>query len=60
MMDRLRLVAEPLGRRAVVPHVLDARLGGDREAGGYSLGAEHPRHLGDVRALAAEQLAHVA
>src|SRR5205807_1967083 len=35
-------------------------LGRDREAGGYSLRAEYAGHLGDVGALAAEQLAHVA
>ena len=39
---------------------VDACLGRDREARGHALGAEDPRHLGDVRALAAEQVAHVA
>ena len=41
-------------------HERDARLGGDREAGGNHARAEHARHLGDVRALAAQQHAHVA
>ena len=41
-------------------HERDARLGGDGEAGGHQVGPEHARHLGDVRALAAEQHAHVA
>ena len=40
-------------------HVGDARLSRDREAGGHPVGAENPRHLGDVRALAAEQVAHL-
>ena len=32
-------------------HVRHAGLGRDREAGRHALGAEHARHLGDVRAL---------
>ena len=44
---------------SVVAHVGDARLGGDREARRDALLAEHARHLGDVGALAAEQVAHV-
>ncbi len=62
-----RLLLEPVegGRDLLVRHlaglhVLDARLGRDREAGGHALGAEHARHLGDVRALPSEQVAHVA
>jgi hypothetical protein len=39
-------------------HVRDARLGRDREAGRDPIGAEHPGHLGDVRPLSAEQVAH--
>ena len=54
------LVLEAVGLGAVGLHVGDARLGRDREARGHALGAEDARHLGDVRALAAEQLAHVA
>ena len=48
------------GTERVGLHVGHARLGGDREAGRHALGAEHARHLGDVGALAAEQVAHVA
>ena len=50
----------PVGLLLAAVHVGDAGLGGDREAGRHPLGAEHARHLGDVGALAAEQLAHVA
>ena len=53
-------LGEPVGLGAVVAHVLHARLRGDGEAGRHALRAEHARHLRDVRALAAEQLAHVA
>jgi hypothetical protein len=52
--------AQPVGRAAPTAHVLDARLGRDREAGGHQLRAEHARHLGHVGALAAQQLAHLA
>ena len=51
--------SRPSGSAAVL-HVEDARLGRDREARGHALGAEDARHLGDVRALAAEQIAHLA
>ena len=54
------LILHPLREGAVGLHVGHARLGGDREAGGHALGTEHARHLSDVRALAAQQLAHVA
>ena len=54
------LLGHALGLLLVGLHVGDAGLGGDREAGRDALGAQHPRHLRDVRALAAEQLAHVA
>ena len=56
---RVDLLGQVVGRRPVAAHVLDARLGGDREARGYSLGPQDARHLGDVGALAAEQVAHV-
>ena len=59
--ERVRdLLLEAGGLLAAGRHVGDARLGGDREARRHALGAEHPRHLGDVRALAAEQVAHLA
>ena len=59
-LERLRdLVGHPVGLLLVGLHVGDARLGGDREAGRHAVGAEHAGHLGDVRALAAEQVAHV-
>ena len=54
------LLLEAVRERAVRLHVGDAGLGRDREAGRHALGAEDARHLGDVGALAAEQLAHVA
>ena len=49
-------VGQALGliEAAVGVHVGHARLGGDREARGDALGPEDPRHLGDVRPLAAE------
>jgi hypothetical protein len=60
------LLLEPLERggdlvlRELAPvHVRDAGLCGDREARRHPLRPEHARHLGDVRALPAEQLAHV-
>ena len=53
------LAGHPLGLGPAGVHVRDARLGGDREPGRDAVGAEHAGHLGDVRALAAEQLAHV-
>ena len=53
-------LGQPVGRLAAGLHVGDAGLGRDREAGGHSVGAEHPGHLGDVGALAAEQLALLA
>jgi hypothetical protein len=56
-VDRL---VEPLGLRPPGAHVLHARLGGDREAGGDEVGAEDARHFGDARALAAQQRAHLA
>ena len=52
------LVVETVGE-ALVAHVGDARLGRDREAGRHPLGPEDARHLRDVGALAAEQIAHV-
>ena len=52
------LVVEP-GGELVGAHVGDAGLGGDREARRDAVGAEDPRHLGDVGALAAEQVAHL-
>ena len=53
-------VGEPVGRPAAGAHEGHARLGGDREAGRYELRAEHARHLGEVGALATEQIAHLA
>ena len=53
-------VVEPLRATVGTVHVGDARLGGDREAGRNELRAEHARHLRDVGALAAEQVAHLA
>ena len=57
---RRRRRRAPPGHCGRVAHVGDARLGGDREAGGDELRAEHARHLRDVGALAAEQVAHLA
>ena len=51
--------SRPSGTLAVA-HVRDARLGRDREARGHALGAQDARHLRDVGALAAEQVAHLA
>ena len=45
--------------RAAAPHVLDAGGGRDREAAWHPVGAEDARHLGEVCALVAEQLAHL-
>ena len=53
------LVRHALGLLLVGLHVRDAGLGRDGEAGGDALGAQHARHLGDVRALSAEEVAHV-
>jgi hypothetical protein len=53
-------VVEPFRAIVGTAHVGDARLGGDREAGGDELRTKHARHLGDVGALAAEQVAHCA
>ena len=53
------LLGHPVGLLLAGLHVGDARLGGDREAGRHAVGAEHAGHLRDVRALAAEQVAHV-
>ena len=53
------LLLEPVGLVALA-HVRDARLGGDREPRWDTILAEHPSHLGDVGALAAEQVAHLA
>ena len=52
------LLVEALGE-AVLAHVGDARLGRDREPARHPIGAQDARHLRDVGALAAEQLAHV-
>jgi hypothetical protein len=49
-----------LGRLLAGAHVDHAGLAGDHEAGGHQLGAEQLRHLADVGALAAEQVAHRA
>ena len=54
------LLVEPVGQLAAGLHVRDAGLGRDREARRHAVGAEDARHLGDVRALAAEQVAHLA
>ena len=54
------LYVEPRGKRLAGVHVRDACLRRDREAGRNEPGAEDPRHLGDVGALAAQQRAHVA
>ena len=51
------LVRQPLRRLAARLHVGDAGLGRDGESGRDAVGAQHPGHLGDVGALAAEQLA---
>ena len=48
--------AIPVGLGAVGAHVLDARLGRDRESGRDAVGPQNLGHLGDVRALASEQL----
>ena len=58
LVDLRRRVPSGSSRPAL--HVGDARLGRDREARRDAVGAEDPRHLGDVRALAAEQVAHLA
>ena len=49
----------PVGLLAAGAHVLHAGLGGDREAGRHAIAAQHAGHLGDVRALAAQQLPHL-
>ena len=54
------LLGQPGGLDAAVAHERHARLGGDREPGGHEVRAEDAGHLGDVRALAAEQHAHLA
>ncbi len=54
------LLGQAVGQLATGLHVGDAGLGRDREAGGHPLGAQHPGHLGDAGALAAEQLALIA
>jgi hypothetical protein len=48
---------QTLGPRAVRVHRVDARLGGDGEAVGH--GHADALHLGDIGALAAEQVAHL-
>ena len=53
------LVGHAVGLFLVGLHVRDAGLGGDREAGRHPVGAEDAGHLRHVRALAAEQVAHV-
>ena len=52
------LAREPHRERVVAAQVLDAGLGGDGEALGH--GQAEPRHLRDVRALAPEEVAHLA
>ncbi len=47
------------GRLLAAAHVGDTGLGRDREPGRDPLGTQEPRHLGDVGALAAEQLPHL-
>ena len=54
------LLGEPVRLDPVGAHVGHARLRRDGEAGRHAVRAEHARHLRDVRALAAEELAHVA
>ncbi len=53
------LLGEAVRQVAIGAHVGDAGLGRDREARRDAVGAQHPRHLGHVGALAAEQVAHV-
>ena len=53
LAGRRDLVHEPGGQRVAARHVGVARLGRDREAGRY--GQTDDGHLGEVRALAAEQ-----
>jgi hypothetical protein len=50
------LLGEPSGSDASSVHVLNAGRGGNRKPAGHSFGTQHMRHLGDPRALAAEQL----
>ena len=57
---RVDLHLETVRILASAVHVRDARLGRDRESRRHPLGAEHACHLGDVGALASEQLAHLA
>jgi hypothetical protein len=52
--------ADLVARQLLAVHVPHAGLCGEREAGGHPLGAEHSGHLGDVRSLASQELAHVA
>ncbi len=52
------LAREPHGELVVAAQVLDAGLGGDGEA--LRHGQAEPRHLRDVRALAPEEVAHLA
>ena len=51
--------SRPAGKSPVA-HVGDAGLGRDREPVGDAHRAADPRHLGDVGALSAEQVAHLA
>jgi hypothetical protein len=54
------LLGQPGRLDAAVAHEGHAGLGRDGEARGHEIGAQDAGHLGDVRALAAEQHAHVA
>ena len=53
------LVLEPSRQLAAVAHVFDAGSGGDGKAAWHLLGTQYPRHLGEICALVAEQLAHL-
>jgi hypothetical protein len=56
----VHLLLKPIRELAMASHVCDTGLGRDREPGWNPFSAEHPSHLSDVRALAAQELTHFA
>jgi hypothetical protein len=54
------LLLQSLRERLPGVHVGDTGLGGDGEAARHEVGPQHARHLRDVRALAAQEVAHLA
>ena len=58
--DRLiKLSAHTLRDLPTGFHVFDAGIGRDRESRRHPFGAKDPRHLGQVRALAAQKVSHL-